>query len=73
MYAAREMAMDRMQTEGMNFGGRGVVGVSVEEGSHGWHSHVIEFLAVGTAVVPIEDAAHETHAPPRAVLSMRDT
>jgi hypothetical protein len=33
------------------------VGVSLREESHGWGSHVIEFFAVGTAIIPSE--AHE--------------
>jgi len=40
--------------------------------NHGWHSHVLEFVAVGTAVSPITDAAHELHAEARTVLSVRD-
>jgi hypothetical protein len=42
------------------------VGVQIQERSHGWGSHVIEFFAVGTAVVPIsakERAAHELPTP----------
>ena len=36
----------------------GIVGVQLQERSHGWGSHVIEFFAVGTAIVPYgEDRA----------------
>jgi uncharacterized protein YbjQ (UPF0145 family) len=73
LYDARELAMERMQYEAYEMGGHaGLVGVKVEEGSHGWHSHVIEFAAVGTAILPIGDPEHEVHATPRAVLVARD-
>ena len=53
-YDARELAMARMQYEAREMGGpAGLVGVDVVEGSHGWGSHVVEFAAVGTAVLPI--------------------
>ena len=32
----------------------GIVGVQLQERSHGWGSHVIEFFAVGTAIVPTQ-------------------
>lgn len=51
LYDAREIAMERMQAEAKNLGAEGIVGVTVKEGSHGWESHVIEYFAVGTAVV----------------------
>jgi len=38
------------------------VGVQILERSHGWGSHVIEFFAVGTAVVPTK-ADHVIDAP----------
>ena len=33
----------------------GIVGAQIIERSHGWGSHVIEFFAIGTGVVPISD------------------
>jgi uncharacterized protein YbjQ (UPF0145 family) len=51
-YAARELAMRRMEAECTQFGGAGVVAVQVSERNHGWGSHIIEFFALGTAVVP---------------------
>ena len=33
----------------------GIVGARIVERSHGWGSHVIEFFAIGTAVVPVSD------------------
>ncbi|HEY4104708.1 MAG TPA: heavy metal-binding domain-containing protein [Polyangiaceae bacterium] len=73
LYDARELAVGRVQQEAAAFGATGgVVGMEVREGNYGWHSHVIEFVAMGTAVSPIADAAHELHAEARVVLSARD-
>ena len=73
LYDARELAMGRMQLEAQQMGGRaGIVGVEVQEGSHGWGSHVIEFAAVGTAIEAIHDEAHEVHEKPKAVLVAQD-
>ncbi len=54
-YAARELALERMQAEAMERGGIGVVGARVEESNWGWGANAIEFFAVGTAVAPMED------------------
>jgi uncharacterized protein YbjQ (UPF0145 family) len=56
-YAARELALERMQAEAIQRGGIGVVGARVEESNWGWGANAIEFFAVGTAVVPTGDAA----------------
>ena len=53
LYQARELAMERMQTEALGLGAEGIVGVQLTERSHFWGSHVIEFFAVGTAVRPL--------------------
>ncbi len=50
LYEARELAMTRMQDEANQLGATGIVGVRLEEKSHQWGSHTIEFLAIGTAV-----------------------
>jgi uncharacterized protein YbjQ (UPF0145 family) len=52
LYEARELAMGRMQAEADAVQGGGLVGVQLKQASHGWGSHVIEFFAVATAVVP---------------------
>jgi uncharacterized protein YbjQ (UPF0145 family) len=57
IYDARELAMQRMQAEGMALGAEGVVGVQLLEKSHFWGSHVIEFFAVGTAVRPLQKSS----------------
>lgn len=67
-YAARELAMSRMEAECHQFGGTGIVGVKVTEHNHGWGSHVIEFFAIGTAVV--RDPSSGAVAPPAMVLTM---
>lgn len=51
LYEARELAMTRMQDEASRLGSAGIVGVRLEEKSHQWGSHTIEFLSLGTAVV----------------------
>jgi len=56
LYDARELAMARMQTEAEHVEAEGIVGVQLQERNHGWGSHVIEFFAVGTAIVPTGEA-----------------
>jgi uncharacterized protein YbjQ (UPF0145 family) len=70
LYDARELAMERMQTEAESLQAEGIVGVQLKEGSHGWDSHVIEYFAVGTAVTPIAD--DHTIPPPSFVLNLND-
>ena len=48
----------------------GIVGVTLDEQSHGWDSHIIEFFALGTAVVPTGGPAEI--AAPSPVLSLND-
>jgi uncharacterized protein YbjQ (UPF0145 family) len=56
LYDARELAMERMQAEAEEVKAEGIVGVTLSERNHGWGSHVIEFFALGTAVIPYGDA-----------------
>ncbi|HEY5429769.1 MAG TPA: heavy metal-binding domain-containing protein [Solirubrobacteraceae bacterium] len=51
LYEARELAMERMQTDADQLQSEGIVGARIIERSHGWGSHVIEFFAIGTAVL----------------------
>ena len=53
LYDARELAMERIQEEALHLQAEGIVGVQISEGSYSWDSHIIEFFAVGTAVVPM--------------------
>jgi uncharacterized protein YbjQ (UPF0145 family) len=71
LYDARELAMERMQAEAEAAEAEGIVGVQLVEGNHGWSSHVLEYFAVGTAVVPTS-ATHEIPAP-SFVLNLNDT
>jgi uncharacterized protein YbjQ (UPF0145 family) len=50
LYGARELAMQRMQKKALALKAEGVVGVHILMRNHGWHSHVIEFFSIGTAV-----------------------
>ena len=68
LYDAREIAMERMQNEATELKAEGIVGAQIHERSHGWGSHVIEFLAIGTAVRPLR--ADHTIAQPQMVLSL---
>jgi uncharacterized protein YbjQ (UPF0145 family) len=63
LYDARELAMERMQSEAQEIGAEGIVGVQLQEKSHGWGSHTIEFFALGTAVVPNEHVAADHQLP----------
>ncbi len=67
LYDARELAMERMQAEAVGLKAHGVVGAQIVERSHGWGSHVIEFFAVGTAVVSVPES-HEVPAPSLTLL-----
>jgi uncharacterized protein YbjQ (UPF0145 family) len=62
--------MERMQAEAEQAKAEGIVGVQIQEKSHGWGSHIIEFFSVGTAVVPTR-ADHEI-ARPSMVLTLED-
>jgi uncharacterized protein YbjQ (UPF0145 family) len=62
LYEARELAMERMQTEADELQSEGIVGARIIERSHGWGSHVIEFFAIGTAVVSTS-AEHQIDKP----------
>lgn len=71
MYHARELAMERMSAEASQAKAEGVVGVIVEEKSHVWQSHIIEFFAIGTAVSPMDKEIKAEDIPmPKLVLPM---
>jgi uncharacterized protein YbjQ (UPF0145 family) len=67
LYEARELAMERMQDEALKLKAEGIVGVQIQEKSHVWGSHTIEFFAMGTAVRKLPDHEIET---PKMVLSL---
>ena len=62
--------MERMQVEATALGAAGIVGVIIDENNHTWGPNVLEFSAVGTAVVPIRDDHHIER--PSLVLSVGD-
>ncbi|NNN15711.1 MAG: heavy metal-binding domain-containing protein [Acidimicrobiaceae bacterium] len=68
LYEARELAMSRMQHEGELLQAEGIVGVQLNEKSHGWGAHVIEFFSVGTAVTPT--SSDHTIEMPSMVMTM---
>jgi uncharacterized protein YbjQ (UPF0145 family) len=70
LYDARELAMKRMQTEAQELGAEGIVGVTLSEKSHGWGSDVIEFFALGTAIIKTDATA--AIEPPVPVLDLND-
>lgn len=68
LYESRELAMSRLREEARSFGAEGVVGVKMIERSHQWGSHVVELLAVGTAVRQTDGEAEME--PPVMVLTL---
>jgi uncharacterized protein YbjQ (UPF0145 family) len=59
-----------MQAEADAVDAVGIVGAQMEESSHGWSHHVIEYFAIGTAVAPYEGAP--ALEPPQLMLPMND-
>lgn len=73
IYSARELAIERMQKEAQDAKAEGVIGTLVHEKSYRWESHVIEFFAIGTAVVPLQNEISPKDIPaPTLVLSVND-
>jgi len=70
LYNARELALERMQAEAESVQAHGIVGVQVQQANHGWNSHVMEFLAIGTAVV--REAEPVSLPAPQLTLSLND-
>jgi uncharacterized protein YbjQ (UPF0145 family) len=70
LYSARESALFRMQAEARAEEAQGVVSADVHESNYGWGNHVIEFFAIGTAIVP---TSQDHHIPkPTMTLSLND-
>jgi uncharacterized protein YbjQ (UPF0145 family) len=70
LYDARELAMERMQAEAVEVQAEGIVGTQIQESNHGWGSHVIEYFAIGTAVISISQD-HQIPTP-QLVLAIND-
>jgi len=74
LYDARELALERMQSEAQDVKAKGVVGVEIEERTYGWDSHVIEYFAIGTAIAALDGAPSDESQPiePTFTLSLND-
>jgi uncharacterized protein YbjQ (UPF0145 family) len=70
MYAARESAMERMQTSALGMEGTGVVEVKVTEGPMAFAHHAVAFTAYGT-VVRLRAGEHR-HVGARMILPLDD-
>jgi uncharacterized protein YbjQ (UPF0145 family) len=68
IYSARELALERMQSDAEAFHAAGIVGVQLQQANHGWNSHVMEFFAIGTAVA--REAEPVTLPEPQLVLTL---
>lgn len=68
LYDARELAMTRMQHEAADLSADGIVGVGLTEHGHGWGGRIIEFFAIGTAIV--HDHSIERGPSPAAVIDL---
>jgi uncharacterized protein YbjQ (UPF0145 family) len=60
MYNARGLAMSRMEAEAIALGADGIVNVQIEARRHEWGPEILEFVAVGTAVVADDPPANGT-------------
>ena len=68
LYEARELAMTRMQDEANELDATGIVGVRLEEKTHMWGDHTIEFLSLGTAVA--NGGGDHAIPEPRTIISL---
>lgn len=55
LYAARELAMERMETEARMVQADGIVGASLDSLGHRWKGYTTEFFAIGTAIRALRD------------------
>jgi len=70
LYDARELAMERMQAEANQLQAEGIIGANIHENQYSWSTHVIEFFALGTAVIATRE---DHHIPtPQLTLSLND-
>jgi uncharacterized protein YbjQ (UPF0145 family) len=70
MYAARESAMERMQSSALDVRGDGVIGVKVTEGPMSFARHAVGFTAWGTAVKLVADVHRNIE--PQVILPLDD-
>src|SRR5215217_5305117 len=60
-YHARELAMSRMETEADELGADGIIGVRLDVNRKDFGGNVIEFTAIGTAVISRNRQSHRTN------------
>ncbi len=70
IYEARELALERMQTEATEAGSSGIVGVAVGVSNHVWGEHATEFLATGTAIRRLADEHRLAETSPRPTFTL---
>jgi uncharacterized protein YbjQ (UPF0145 family) len=70
IYEARELALERMQTEATQAGSSGIVGVTVGVSNHVWGEHATEFLATGTAIRRLADEHRLAETSPRPTFTL---
>lgn len=70
LYQARELAMERMQQSATAMRGHGVVAVTVREGPFASVRNAVQFTALGTAVVLVEEEHRQIQ--PRMVVPLDD-
>lgn len=70
LYTARELAMLRMQDEAGRMGATGIIGVRLDHLAWRGHRRIVEFRALGTAIVPVPGAP--AAEPPLTVLPVDD-
>jgi uncharacterized protein YbjQ (UPF0145 family) len=70
LYAAREVALRRLQDDARSLTADGVVGIDLRHDQHVWGRRAIELSAIGTAVARTSDA--ETLRAPALALSVTD-
>src|SRR5439155_13233838 len=70
IYNARELALERMQAEAETAHAHGIGGGRIDQGNYTWESHIMEFFAIGTAVV--RDSEPASLPAPQLILSLND-
>jgi uncharacterized protein YbjQ (UPF0145 family) len=70
IYEARELALERMQSEATQAQSSGIVGVNVAVSNHVWGEHATEFLATGTAIRRLGDEHRLPQTSPKPTFTL---
>jgi uncharacterized protein YbjQ (UPF0145 family) len=70
IYEARELALSRMQAEGVEAQASGIVGVNVLVYNHVWGEHATEFLATGTSIRRLADEHRLPETTPKPTFTL---